>query len=45
MLGFATVPDREGALKNGISVRIPGALVCIYRSTQPTDLFSRLRIR
>ena len=43
MLGFATAIDASGALKHSISVRITKFLVCVYRSTQPTYLFSSSR--
>ncbi len=43
MLGFATGIYAESALKSGIFVEIMRFLVCISRSTQPTDLFSSSR--
>ena len=43
MLGFTTAIYAESALKSGIFVEVIRFLVCIYRSTQPTDLFSSSR--
>lgn len=40
MLGFAIPFGTADALKNGICVRIPRLFGSVYRSTQPTDLFS-----
>ena len=42
-LGFATVIDTERVLKNVRSLYILRFFRCIYRSTQPTDLFSNWR--